>query len=182
MSTSTDTGTTTTSTDGATSTTDGAATTTDGAATATTDQQTQDLGDAGKKALDEERRARRAAEKELATLRQASMSEQEKAVEAARAEARAEAAKTYGSKLVDAELKGALAGKSLKPEALLSFDRSSFLTEDGDVDSAAITKWVAANTGDGTTAVPSFDGGARTTSAAPKSMSDLIRKQAGLAG
>src|SRR5438094_3000220 len=70
------------------------------------------LGEAGKRALEAERNNRRLAEKrsrdleaELTKVREGSMSEQEKAVEAARREARLEASKGFNARLVQAEVR-----------------------------------------------------------------------------
>jgi hypothetical protein len=71
------------------------------------------------------------------------MTDQEKAVEAAKAEARSEALKTVGVRLVDAEVKAACAGRKVDVAALLEgLDRTKFLTDDGEPDSDAIEKWV----------------------------------------
>lgn len=109
-----------------------------------------DTGKGGKDAvladLAKERRARQAIERELTQLREASKTDQDKALDAARAEARAEALKGVGGRLVDAELKVALVGRALTADALLTFDRTSFLTDDGDVDRDALTAWVTEHT------------------------------------
>jgi hypothetical protein len=85
------------------------------------------------------------AAKELEDLRKQSMTEQEKAVEQAKAEARKEAFGLVGSRLVDAEVKAAVAGRNVNVDALLEgLDRSRFLTDDGEPDTKAITKWVDA--------------------------------------
>lgn len=94
---------------------------------------------------EERAKANAKAAEELDKLRKASMSDQEKAVEQARAEARAETLRTVGSRLVDAELKATVAGRlpAEQLEALLErLDRSHFLTDDGAPDTKAITAWV----------------------------------------
>jgi hypothetical protein len=85
-------------------------------------------------------------QKALEAERQKSMTEAEKAIAAAREEGKAEALKSVGGRLVESELKVALAGRAVKSEALLSFDRQSFLTDGGEVDTEALKKWVEANT------------------------------------
>jgi hypothetical protein len=110
------------------------------------------LGDAGKQALDTERAARKEAEKtakalqrELEQVRLSSLSEAEKAVELARAETRTETLRAVGGRLVDAEVRATAAGRlpSEQVDALLEgLDRSRFITDDGDVDRDALTKWV----------------------------------------
>lgn len=105
-----------------------------------------ELGDAGKKALDEERSARRTAEKaakaaqaELDKLREASMSEQEKAVAQARAEGRAEAFTQANERLLRAEVRAQAAGKLADPaDAVHLLDVMSFMDDKGEIDSKAI--------------------------------------------
>lgn len=112
--------------------------------------ETPELGEAGKKALDEERRLRKDAEKahkaataELEKLREASMSEQEKAVSAAKAEGRTEALREAGTRMVDAEVRAAATGRNVDTDALLEgLDRSKFLDADGDPDRDSITAWI----------------------------------------
>lgn len=112
--------------------------------------QTDDgLGDAGKRAIEAERQARRQAErrisemeKELARIRESGMSEQEKAVEQAKREAKAEAQKAFNTRLVQAEVRAAAAGKLADPEDAIRFiDLTKFDVDDeGKVDNKAITK------------------------------------------
>ncbi len=108
-----------------------------------------DLGDAGKRALDAERSKARAAEKrardleaELTKVREGSMSEQEKAVEQARREAKAEASKGFNVRLVQAEVRATAASKLTDPEDAIRFlDLDEFaVDDDGKVDKKAITK------------------------------------------
>lgn len=111
-----------------------------------------DLGDAGKKAIEAERKARRDAEKaakaaqaELAKLREASQSEQEKALAAAKAEGRTEVLKTANERLLRAEVRAAAASKLQDPDdAIRLLDLDQFdVTEDGAVDQDAITAAIA---------------------------------------
>lgn len=106
------------------------------------------LGDAGKAALEAERRARRDADKalksvqaELEKLRTANMSESERAVAEARAEGRKEAFAESTSRLARAELRAVAAGKLADPDdaAALIGDLSQFVTASGDVDTKAMT-------------------------------------------
>lgn len=112
------------------------------------------LGDAGKKALQAERDARKAAEKkaksaeaELAKLREAQMSEHEKAVEAARREGATETETRFQRRLFAAEAKVAAAGKLADPTLLADPDVAKNLLGlddipmDGEnIDSEAISK------------------------------------------
>lgn len=114
-------------------------------ATTTTDP------DAGaKKALENERQARRDADKaakalkaELDALKAAQMTDTEKAIADAVAKARAEVMAEVGSSLVDAEFKAASAGFTLDVDALLeNLDRRKFMGEDGKPDKARIGEFV----------------------------------------
>lgn len=111
-----------------------------------------DLGDAGKRALDEERRARGAAEKEaretkaeLDRLRAASMSEQDKAVAKARDEGKAEATAEVQLERVRDKIEAKAANKLADPEdaAALLGDLSRFVVN-GNIDSKAITSAIDA--------------------------------------
>lgn len=109
-----------------------------------------DLDDPGKRALDQERKARRDAEKqlkatqgELEQLRQAQMNDQEKAIAEAVAKAKAGVLAEVGGRLVDAEFKAAAAGRSIDVDVMLEgLDRAKFLTEDGQPDTERITGYV----------------------------------------
>lgn len=88
-------------------------------------------------------KANASAAKELEQFKQASMSDQEKAVEQARAEARLSTLQEVGSKVVDAEVRAAVAGRNVDADALLEgLDRMKFIGEDGEPDRDAITAWV----------------------------------------
>lgn len=111
-----------------------------------------ELGDGGKKALDAERKARAAAEKQakqletrLRELEDASKSESEKAIEAARTEAAQEArnalTREFGHRIAGAEIKAVLTGLVPDPESIvedLNLDR--YVTDDGEVDTDAVAK------------------------------------------
>lgn len=122
------------------------------------------------------------AAQELEKFRQQSMSEAEKAVAEAEKRGESKAAERYASRLVDEAFRAATVGRVITPEALLSFDRKTFITDDGDVDRDGLTKWVETNAPEqGNPRPPSFDGGARTTAPAAAGMTGLIRKAAGRA-
>lgn len=109
------------------------------------------LGPAGEKALAEERAARKTAEKaakdaqaELDKLKKASMSETEKLIADARAEARKEALGTASERMLRSEIRGAAGTKLADPADAVAHLRDAggldrFLTDDGDVDTKAIT-------------------------------------------
>lgn len=85
------------------------------------------------------------AAKELEQLRQQSMTEQERAVEAAKAEARSQAFTEIGGRLVEAAVQVAAAGR-LDDDAvtmlLQGLDRSKFLDENGEVDKKSVAAFV----------------------------------------
>jgi hypothetical protein len=163
----------------------------------TTPAETTDdgLGDAGKAALQAERKARRDAERaakalqeELESLRHASMSEQERALEAARAEARAEALAEATGRLVRAEVRSAAASRLADPDDALRFLDMDTITvdADGNVDRESLTSALdelltskpylsnAAQRVGG-----DADAGARGAAPASVDMNTLIRRAAG---
>lgn len=85
------------------------------------------------------------ASKDLETLRQQSMSDQEKAVAQARAEGKAEALREGASKIVEAKIEAAAAGRldddQLKT-LLENVDLARFVDESGDVDGDKVAKFV----------------------------------------
>lgn len=86
------------------------------------------------------------AAQELEQLRQATMSEQEKAVAQAREEGRKQAITEFGGQLVDAEIRAVAAGR-LDDRALnvlfQSLNRAAFLNEDGTVDQKSVAEFVS---------------------------------------
>lgn len=120
------------------------------------------LNEGGKRALDAERKARSEAEKaakaataELEKLRKSAMSDQEKAIDAARAAARAEAIAEFGAERVENAVRAATAGRNVDAEALLDgLDRSRFLDDEGRPDTQKITEWVDRIAPKGQTAKP----------------------------
>lgn len=134
------------------------------------------LGEPGKKALETERAAKRAAEKrakdaetELQKFREANQSEAEKALAAARKEGEAAARAASAPKLVAAEFKAAAAGR-LTAEQLAGFiedlDLTKYLTEDGEVDTERVAKKVDLLAPEKREQTPPFHGGARKTASA----------------
>lgn len=86
------------------------------------------------------------AAKELESLRRESLTEQERLIESTREETRKSVRMEFAGKLVEAELKSALNGRVLDGNAILSFDKSVFVDENGDIDTDAISAWVDAHT------------------------------------
>lgn len=113
--------------------------------------------------------------------RQANMSEAEKAIDEARAAARAETVKEFGKRLARTELTAAAARRNAEfdTSALDYVDLSQFIGDDGEPDtkaiSAAVERLIPARNG-----APSFDGGSRQPAPATGDMNSIIRKAAGL--
>lgn len=148
-----------------------------------TDEQ---LGEAGKQALREERKARRLAEKELEQLRQATMSETDKAVREAELRGRSAAAQEYGVRLARTEFDALAARRNpdFKTSDVLEYvDLSKMLDENGEPDTkaltAAVNRLVPEAQGQPGRA-PDFNGGTRTPPAPGTNMNTLIRRQAGV--
>lgn len=142
---------------------------------------TANLGDAGQRALADERRARKVAERELAALKKAAMTDQEKAVAEAKAAGLAEANKAAGPRLVRAEFRAAAANRVDKETLdayLEDVDLAKFLDDAGEPDAKAIEARIK-RLGGGTGRTD-FDGGARGGAARPTDMSALIRHAAGV--
>jgi hypothetical protein len=94
-------------------------------------------------ARENEKRAKANA-RELEQLRQASMSDQEKAVALARLEARRDALREVGASRVDDAIRIAAAGrKNVAIDVLLEgLDRGRFLDDEGQPDVTAVQEWV----------------------------------------
>jgi hypothetical protein len=81
--------------------------------------------------------------RELETEQRAQMSDAERALAEARDQGRSAALVEVGSRLVDAEIRVAAAGRTIDVDALLEgLDRSKFLTDAGEPDSTAVTAWI----------------------------------------
>lgn len=109
------------------------------------------------------------AAEELAKLREAAMSDQEKAVAAARDEGRKSAVAEMSERLARLELK-AVAKDRLPAGLLDAIDIKRFITDDGDADTAAIAKFVednAVKADTGKPPVPDFGGGKRGADPTP---------------
>ena len=104
---------------------------------------------------EQQAKANLAAAKELEEIKQSQLTDTEKLIEQTKTETALNVRREFASKLVDAELKSQLAGKVLDAGALLSFDKSSFIQDDGNIDSEAIQSWVEAHSN--TTEIPAPD-------------------------
>lgn len=121
---------------------------------------------------------------ELEKVRQASMTETEKATAEAEARGRSAATADFGKRLATSQF-DALASKRNPAfdtsEMLGLIDLSRFVGDDGEPDEKAITAAVEKLVPAAEGGVPNFDGGTRTTPPAPAGMNGLIRKAAGRA-
>jgi hypothetical protein len=92
-----------------------------------------------KATLAAERRARAAAEREAAKLRDEHATDADKAIAAARDEGRREALGQVTGRMVEAEVRAAAAGKLADPaDAVRLIDLTGFVGDDGDIDAKAI--------------------------------------------
>jgi hypothetical protein len=91
---------------------------------------------------EERAKANATAAEELERIRREQLPDQERQLEEAIATARAEAAAEFGSKLAAAELRAALAGRSVDVDGLLEgVDPARFVDADGNPDRDRITSW-----------------------------------------
>ena len=104
---------------------------------------------------EQQAKANVAAAKELEEIKKSQLSETEKLIEQTKTETAQEIRREFATKLVDAELKSALQGRVMEAGALLSFDKSTFILEDGNIDSEAVQSWVEAHSK--TTEIPAPD-------------------------
>ncbi len=110
---------------------------------------------------EQQAKANIAAAKELEEIRKSQLTDTEKLVEQTRAETTQAIRREYATKLVDAELKATLNGRILEGGALLEFDKSSFILDDGNIDSEAIQSWVEAHSKTMDIPAPNLGQGAR---------------------
>jgi len=160
------------------------------------------LGDAGKRAIQQERDAAAAAKRErdefkrqLEELQNASKTDQEKALVAAKNEGKAEVLGKYEAAVRRSEVRAALSAAGIASSVLdLAVRADEFaglkVTDDGDVDGlqAAVDAFKKAKpdlfgkAGAGNGAAPDFGGGPRGTAAgAGTDVNSLIRRAAGRA-
>lgn len=110
---------------------------------------------------EQQAKANNAAAKELETIRQSQLTETEKLIEQTKTETALSVRREFANKLVDAELKSALHGMLMDADSLLSFEKSSFILDDGNIDSEAIKSWVEAHSKSTETPAPDLGQGSR---------------------
>jgi hypothetical protein len=104
---------------------------------------------------EQQAKANMAAAKELDEIRKSQLTDTERLIEQTKTETALSVRKEFAGKLVDAELKAQLQNRVLDAGSLLSFDKSSFIGDDGNIDSEAIQSWVEAHSK--TTDIPAPD-------------------------
>lgn len=112
---------------------------------------------------EQQAKANAQAARELEELKKAQLSETEKLIESAKAETAKQLKTEFAAKLVDSELKAALNGRVLDGGSLLEFNKNSFITDEGEVDSTAIQSWVEAHSKTTSIPAPDLGQGARGT-------------------
>lgn len=125
---------------------------------------------------EQQAKANAQAAKELDALKKESLTDQERLIESTREETRLAVRLEYASKLVDAELKSALTGRTVEGNALLAFDKSQFIDAAGDIDTEAVQAWVEAHTKTPEPSIPDLGQGIRGRTAGAvqiRSASDL---------
>ena len=99
--------------------------------------------------------------KELDEIRKSQLTDTEKLIEQTREETSQAVRKEFAVKLVDAEFKSLLGGRSLDGSSLLDFDKSSFIQGDGNIDLEGIQSWVEAHSTKAEQTIPDLGQGAR---------------------
>jgi hypothetical protein len=110
---------------------------------------------------EQQAKANAAAAKQLEELKLSQLSETERLIQQTKEATQREVRTEFAKKLVDAELKAALNGKVLEGGALLDFNKDSFISEDGEIDSASIQSWVEAHSKPASMPAPDLGQGSR---------------------
>lgn len=110
---------------------------------------------------EQQAKANAQAAKELEELKRSQLSDTERLIEQTRDETARSIRTEFAQKLVDAELKAALNGRVLEGNALLDFDKSAFITDGGEIDTASILNWVEAHSKTASLPVPDLGQGSR---------------------
>ena len=82
---------------------------------------------------------------ELDEIRKSQLSDTERLIEQTKEDTKKAVRMEYAEKLVEAELKSSLKGRTLEGDAILTFDKMAFIDDSGDIDSEAIATWVEAH-------------------------------------
>jgi hypothetical protein len=111
--------------------------------------------------LKELRKTYTQASKELDEVRKSQLSETERLIEQTKDETRRAVRLEFAEKLVEAELKSSLKGRTLEGDSILTFDKTAFIDDSGDIDSEAIATWVEAHSTHPDAPKPDLGQGAR---------------------
>lgn len=111
--------------------------------------------------LKELRKTYTQASKELDEVRKSQLSETERLIEQTKDDTRKAVRMEFAEKLVEAELKSSLKGRTLEGDAILTFDKTAFIDDSGDIDSEAIATWVEAHSTHPEAPKPDLGQGAR---------------------
>jgi hypothetical protein len=111
--------------------------------------------------LKELKRTYTQASKELDEYRKSQLTEQERIIEQTKEETRQAVRFEFAEKLVEAELKSSLKGRSLVGDSILDFDKKAFIDSSGEIDSEAIATWVEAHSTHTEAPKPDLGQGAR---------------------
>lgn len=101
------------------------------------------------------------AAKELDEYRKSQLTEHERIIEQTKEETRQTVRFEFAEKLVEAELKSSLKGRSLIGESIFDFDKKAFVDNSGDIDTEAIAAWVEAHSVQSDAPKPDLGQGAR---------------------
>jgi seryl-tRNA synthetase len=111
--------------------------------------------------LKELRKTYTQASKELDEVRKSQLSETERLIEQTKDDTRRAVRLEFAEKLVEAELKSSLKGRTLEGDSILTFDKTAFIDDSGDIDSEAIATWVEAHSTHPEAPKPDLGQGAR---------------------
>lgn len=104
---------------------------------------------------EQQAKANLAAAKELEEIKKSQLSDTERLIAETKEQTALSVRREFAGKLVDAELKSQLNGRLLDAGALLAFDKTSFIDDDGNPNIEAIQSWVEAHSK--TTEIPAPD-------------------------
>lgn len=110
---------------------------------------------------EQQAKANLAAAKELEEIKKSQLSDTERLIAETKEQTALSVRREFAGKLVDAELKSQLNGRLLDAGALLSFDKSSFIDDDGNPNTEAIQSWVEAHSKTTDTPAPDLGQGTR---------------------
>lgn len=110
---------------------------------------------------EQQAKANLAAAKELEEIKKSQLSDTERLIAETKEQTALSVRKEFAGKLVDAELKSQLNGRLLDAGALLSFDKASFIDDDGNPNTEAIQSWVEAHSKTTETPAPDLGQGSR---------------------